>query len=227
MTVAAVGGDRHDLVLAELERLAGVADERGDVGAEEVLALAEADDERGVAAGADDDAGLVGVHGEQREGALEAAARPGASPRSGRRSASYARADAAGRRPRCRSRTGTRRPSASSSALSGVEVLDDAVVDQRELAVLAAAVRVGVGVGRAAVRGPAGVPDAGASSAGSGVGVERLGEVGQLAGPLARCATPVAVDQRDARPSRSRGTRAGPGPPARRRAAVPSTFGPT
>ena len=62
-----------DLVLAELEGLAGVLDEGGDVGAEEVLAVAEADDERGVAAGADDDAGLVGVHGEQREGALEAA----------------------------------------------------------------------------------------------------------------------------------------------------------
>ena len=65
----ALGGDRHDLVLAELERLAGVPDEGGDVGAEEVLAVAEADDQRAVAAGADDHAGLVGVHGQQREGA--------------------------------------------------------------------------------------------------------------------------------------------------------------
>jgi len=40
-----------------------------------------------------------------------------------------------------------------------VEVLDDAVVDQRKLAVLATAVRVRVLVGRAAVGGPAGVPD--------------------------------------------------------------------
>ncbi len=46
-------GDGHDLVLAELERLAGVLDERRDVGADEVLALAEPDDERGVAAGGD------------------------------------------------------------------------------------------------------------------------------------------------------------------------------
>ena len=37
-----VPGDRHDLVLAELERLAGVLDEGGHVGAEEVLTLARA-----------------------------------------------------------------------------------------------------------------------------------------------------------------------------------------
>ena len=52
--------------------LLGVLDERGDVRAEEVLALAEPDHERRVAAGADDDAGLVLVHDEQRERALEA-----------------------------------------------------------------------------------------------------------------------------------------------------------
>src|SRR5699024_9914309 len=41
-----IGGDRHDLVLADLDGRAGVVDEGGDVGAEEVLALAEADDQR-------------------------------------------------------------------------------------------------------------------------------------------------------------------------------------
>ena len=45
-----VAGDRHDLVLAELQRLAGVLDERRDVGPEEVLALADADHQRRVAA---------------------------------------------------------------------------------------------------------------------------------------------------------------------------------
>ena len=49
--------------------------------AEEVLALAQPDDERAVAAGADDDAGAVGVHREQGERALEAAARRSAWPR--------------------------------------------------------------------------------------------------------------------------------------------------
>ncbi len=39
----AVGGDRDGLVLAELDRVAGVTDERGDVGADEHLALADAD----------------------------------------------------------------------------------------------------------------------------------------------------------------------------------------
>ena len=42
----AVAGDRDDLVLAELEGVAGVLDEGGDVGGEEVLALADTDHER-------------------------------------------------------------------------------------------------------------------------------------------------------------------------------------
>ena len=67
-----VGADRDDLVLADRDGAAGVLDECGDVGAEEVLAVAEADHERRVAAGADDDAGLVLVHREQRERAVEA-----------------------------------------------------------------------------------------------------------------------------------------------------------
>jgi len=46
----ALAGDGDDLVLAELHRLAGVLDERRDVGAEEVLALPEPDHERRVAA---------------------------------------------------------------------------------------------------------------------------------------------------------------------------------
>ena len=45
---------------------------------EEVLAVAEPDDERRVAARADDDAGLVLVHGEQGEGAVAGGRRPAA-----------------------------------------------------------------------------------------------------------------------------------------------------
>jgi hypothetical protein len=80
------GCDRHHLVLAELDGVAGVPDERGDVRAEEVLAVSDADDERRVAARADDGVRDVGVHGEQRERALEPLAdrahRGGRSPSS-------------------------------------------------------------------------------------------------------------------------------------------------
>ena len=69
-----VGGDGDDLVLAQFDGAPGVVDEAGDVGAEEVLAFAEAHHERGVPARGHDDVGLVRVHGEQREGALEALA---------------------------------------------------------------------------------------------------------------------------------------------------------
>ena len=74
MTRHVVAGDRDDLVLAELERLAGVLDERGDVGAEEVLALAEADDQRRVAAGGHHPVGVLRVDRDQGERALEPAA---------------------------------------------------------------------------------------------------------------------------------------------------------
>ena len=50
----AVAGDLDDLVLAELDRLAGELDERRDVAAEEHLAVADADDQRRVAPGGDD-----------------------------------------------------------------------------------------------------------------------------------------------------------------------------
>ena len=105
----AVGRDRDDLVLAELEGVPGVADERRDVAAEEVLAVAQAHDQRAVAPGPDDDAGAVGVHGEQGERALEplhhVEHRLGQVAHAGR---THGRP--AWRRPRCRSRSGTRRP---------------------------------------------------------------------------------------------------------------------
>ena len=85
VTRHAVAGDRHDLVLAELHRLAGVLDERGDVGAEEVLALADADHERRVAAGGDDPGRVGGIDGDQGERALEPRAHPLHRGRSGRR----------------------------------------------------------------------------------------------------------------------------------------------
>ncbi len=155
-----VRGDRDDLVLAELDRVAGVLDEGGDVGAEEVLALAEPDDERGVAAGADDDArarrraraSRVKAPSSRRATSRMAAVEVAGCARTRRR--------AGARRPRCRSGSRTRRRPRRGSALRLGEVLDDAVVDHRDPAV-AAEVRVRVDVGRAAVGGPAGVADPG------------------------------------------------------------------
>ena len=61
------------LVLAEFDGVAGVFDERRDVGADEHLAVADADHQRGGAAGGDDRARLVGVGEDQREVALQPA----------------------------------------------------------------------------------------------------------------------------------------------------------
>ena len=74
MTSTRVAGDRDDLVLAELEGVAGVLDERGDVGGQEVLALADPDDERGVAPGGDHPVGVLRVDRDQGERALQPAA---------------------------------------------------------------------------------------------------------------------------------------------------------
>ena len=78
------------------------------------------------------------------------------------------------------------------------EVLDDAVVDDRDLA-RGVAVRVGVAVGGPAVGGPAGVAEAGAAREAGGIGfVERRLQVGQPAGAAAHGQAAVTVEQRDA-----------------------------
>ena len=69
----AVGGDGHRLVLAEFDSVAGVFDERRDIGADEHLAVADAEHQRRGAAGGDDRPRLVGVGEHQREMALQAA----------------------------------------------------------------------------------------------------------------------------------------------------------
>ena len=191
----AVGGDRDDLVLAELERVPGVADERRDVAAEEVLAVAQAHDERAVAAGAHDDAGAVGVHREQGERPLE----PLHDVEHGHGEVAHPvvlAADELGRHLGVG--LGEEHDALGEQLLlEGVEVLDDAVVDQGEPVVVAAAVRVRVAVGGATVGRPAGVPDAGARR-GQRVRLERRAEVLELAGALlGRDA--VGGDQGDAR----------------------------
>ena len=67
----AVGGEHHGLVLAQLDGVAGVFDERRHVGADEHLALADAEHQRRGPAGGHDRARLVGVGEHQREMALQ------------------------------------------------------------------------------------------------------------------------------------------------------------
>ena len=157
--LVAVGGDRDDLVLAELERVAGVVDERRDVGAEEHLAVADADDQRGLRRAADDEPGLSACTASRVN-----------APSSRRSAASIAvgevahpvelAADQQVRRPRCRSRRGT--PTAVGDQLRRA---GRAKFSMMPLWISASrsprpTVRVGVAVGGAAVGGPAGVADA-------------------------------------------------------------------
>ena len=77
------------------------------------------------------------------------------------------------------------------------EVLDDPVVDDRDLA-CGVAVRMGVTVGGPAMRGPTGVAEAGAAHEAGVVGFGEIGfEVGEPAGPAVHGQPAVAVDQRD------------------------------
>lgn len=166
-------------------------DERGDVGGEEVLALADADDQRRVAAGGDDAVGGVGVHGEQRERAVEAAADrahgvdqvgPGG--------------DLGGQQVRDDLGVGLGgEPDAGVLQLGAEpgEVLDDAVVDDGDPAGLVE-VRVGVTVGGRAVRGPPGVTEPGARHRQRPF-LQRLLQVHQLPGPLGRGQRAVGDDR--------------------------------
>ena len=176
-----VGTDRDDLVLPDLHGLTRVLDECRDIGAEEVLAVAEADHERGVPSRADDDARHVLVHDEQGERAVQAADR--GSERLGEIAGlpvgvaheqgcdlgvRLAREDIAG---------------VEKLLFEVGEVLDDAVVDEGELAVVTE-VRVSIAIGGSTVCRPTGVADSGVT-VGQRVGREILGEDAELAGVLA------------------------------------------
>ena len=177
----ALGGDRDDLVLAELEGVPGVLDEGRDIAAEEVLAVAQADDERGVAAGAHDDAGAVRVHGQQGERALEPL-HDGAH-RVGEVAHPVVLATDEHGGDLGVGLAAELDPLLEQLVLERVEVLDDAVVDQGQPVVVAAAVRVGVAVGRSTVGRPAGVADAGARVR-QRVRLQRRAEDLELAGAL-------------------------------------------
>ena len=160
-------------------------------------------DERRVAAGADHDAGLVLVHHEQGECALQA--RDGRAHRLGQVAGLAEGAPTSSAATSVSVSLVKVPPASSTSCLSGGEVLDDPVVDQRELAVVAE-VRMRVDVGRAAVGRPAGVADAGVA-VGERSRRDRSTSMPSLPALLAR--PELARRRRAPRrpPSRSRGTR--------------------
>ena len=115
-----------------------------------------ADDQRRVAPGADEQVRLVGVDGHQREGSVEAAAD---GPHGLGRSPPHA--GSAGQMGYDSESVSLESGTPASASLSQLgEVLDDAVVDDRDPRV-AADVRVGIDVVGAPWWGPAGVTDAG------------------------------------------------------------------
>ena len=190
----------HVAVLEE-DDLVGVGEDGRDIRGEEALAVAEADDERHVLPGADQPIALADVHDHDGVGALE----PGQRVADGvGQVAPVGLLDEVG--DRLGVGLGGQRVAAGLEPVAQLaEVLDDAVVDDRDLAG-AVAVRVGVEVVRPAVGRPARVGEADR-------GVRRpVGdgglEVDQLAGPLLH--EQVAPRRRRARcrPNRSRGTRA-------------------
>ena len=175
-----VAGHLDDLVVAELDGLTGELEEGGDIGAEEVLALADADDQRAGAAGGDDAVGILGVDGDQGEGALQAGGDGAHGVDDGRALVDELAEQLGG---------GLGVGLALELDAGGLElgaqlgeVLDDAVVHQRDTAGLAD-VRVRVLVGRAAMGGPTGVTDA-LVALGDRIGLELGIQVGDLAGLL-------------------------------------------
>ena len=76
----AVAAHDDDLVVLDQLHAAGVGQEGGDGGGDELLAVAAADDQRALLAGADEQVGLVGGHGDERVVAAQVGCR-----RAGRR----------------------------------------------------------------------------------------------------------------------------------------------
>ena len=148
---------RHSghLALAEDQHPLGVRDDRCDVRSDVVLVVAEANHQRRIEARADEQLGVVGREHGQRIRAVEALER---GPHGGQEVTLVVGLDEV----RDDFRVGLGSELVTLSLQLGLElgeVLDDAVVDDEDLAV-AVGVRVCVDVGRLAVRRPARVADA-------------------------------------------------------------------
>ena len=159
-----VGGDHHGLVLAELDGIAGVFDECRHIGADEHLAVADTEHQRCRAAGGDDRARFVGVGEHQREVTLQPGQHGEHRPRE------IACGVAAVVLPGDQVHGDLGVGVAGELHTVGFQllaqlgvVLDDAVVDHRDLA-RGVTVRVRIAVGRPAMGGPPGVAQPGTSS---------------------------------------------------------------
>ena len=157
--LVALGGQGDNLAVVHLHGVAGEFDEAGDVGAEEVFVLADADDQRGVPARCDDAVRVVRVDRQQSESAFEALR--GQLHGAGEVAAGFLVVDV---QQQGASNLGVGLGEEAVALIDELrlqrrKVLDNAVVDYSQ-ATVADNVRVGIGVGRAAVGGPAGVPDA-------------------------------------------------------------------
>ena len=144
----------HVAVLEEDDPV-GVGEDRRDVRGEERLAIAETDDERHVLAGPDQPVALADVHDHQCVGALE---QTQGVPHGVGEVALVGLLDEV--RDGLGVRLGGQDVAARLEPVAQVaEVLDDAVVDDRDLT-RAVAMRVGVQVVRSAMGRPAGVGEA-------------------------------------------------------------------
>ena len=187
--------DRRDLAVLQVDDLAGVADERGDVRGDEHLAVAEAEHDRRAVAGDDQLVGVPRVEEDEPVGALDAAQRPddGLFERGVVVLAQLGR-------HHVRERLGVSvgdelHARGGELGAERLGVFDDPVVDHGD-AVLCVGVRVRVGVVRLAVGGPAGVADAD-----RGLGLLRVELVPQVLHAAGRLGDlqPAAVDDGDAR----------------------------
>ena len=193
-----VGGDHHGLILAELDGVTGVFDERGHIGADEHLAVADAEHQRRRAPGGDDRPRLVGIKEHQREVPLQPAqhGQHRGDEVAGGVTARVLPGDevhgdlGVGVTDKCH-------PDRLELAAQRGEVLDDPVVDDRDLAG-GVAMRVCVAVGGPAVSGPAGMAHPGVPAQRCRVGgVQRGFQVGQPPGTAAHRQSAAAVDQGD------------------------------
>ncbi len=152
----AVGAQHHDLAVLDELHVARVREEGGDGGAEELLAVAAADDQRALLARPHEGARLVGAHRDERVVALELVV--GGANGLGEAAQRHVVGDEVGDDlcVRLRRVVGAH---VGHALLERQVVLDDPVDDDVD-AVARVEVRMGVGLGHATVRGPAGVADA-------------------------------------------------------------------
>jgi hypothetical protein len=187
----AAGRDGGDLAVVQENHLPGVGEDRGDVGGHELAALAEPDHQRWPLAGGDDLLRVVGRDHGDRVDAFDLADR---APHGRLEVAVEVLGDQVD--DRLGIGLGDERMAGGGELLAQrQEVLDDAVVDDDDLAACVP-VRVGVLLARRPVGGPARVADA--ERAFQRLVAEHRLEVGELAGGAAHLELAVDVDHRDA-----------------------------